>query len=122
MARIRIAERYDKLLQNYVKTIAVAPDNTCVYAQYTIEVSDRSAIQAALKADGIPTAVHYPLLIHQQPAFVGHFQRNAHFPVAERAAARVMSLPMHPYLTEAEQDQIVLQLKTAVLQTQNMEI
>jgi len=120
-ARLRIGQRYDALLKDRVKTITVAPKNTCVYAQYTIELSERPAVQAFLKDKAIPTAIHYPLLIQEQPAFAGHPQRGVRFPVASRAAERVMSLPMHPYLNEEEQDQIVMHLLAALNQHQTIQ-
>jgi UDP-2-acetamido-2-deoxy-ribo-hexuluronate aminotransferase len=81
-----------------------------VYAQYTIEVENRSAVQEALKASGIPTAVHYPTLLCQQPALQSCGSRcsaGCATPLAQRASERVMSLPMHPYLSEHDQDQVV---------------
>lgn len=98
-----------------VVTPYIEPHNTSVYAQYTIQVDDRPALQEALKADGIPTAVHYPVPLHLQPAFSSRGAPPAgSFPVAEACAARVMSLPMHPYLDHASQDQIVAAVSTAI--------
>ena len=85
----------------------IASDNTSVYAQYTIQVQDREALQAALNKRGIPTAVHYPVPLYRQPAFAELDLLTSNFQQAERISDRVLSLPMHPYLTEAEQDKIV---------------
>jgi UDP-2-acetamido-2-deoxy-ribo-hexuluronate aminotransferase len=111
-ARARVAAHYDRLLYNKAKVAQVTPGNTSVYAQYTIEVSNRSQVQDYLKNLNIPTAVHYPLTLNRQPAFA-HF-KTVTLPHAERAAERVMSLPMHPYLTQDEQGFIVKHLVEAM--------
>jgi len=81
--------------------------NSSVYAQYTVQVADRDGLQQALQAKGIPTAVHYPVPLNLQPAFAGIGKPAGSFPVAEAIAARVMSLPMHPYLEESNMERIV---------------
>lgn len=113
-ARMRIGQRYNDFLERHVKTIKIPSFNTCVYAQYTIEVSRREEVQLYLKEMGIPTAVHYPLPLHLQEAFsyLNHFIGS--YPVAEKAAQSVMSLPMHPYLTNDEQDFVVRYLIKAL--------
>jgi UDP-2-acetamido-2-deoxy-ribo-hexuluronate aminotransferase len=103
-ARAQAGERYDRLLAGAVVTPYVEPRNTAVYAQYTVQVDDREKVQAELKQKGIPTAVHYPVPLHLQPAFAALGHREGDFPVAEAAAKRVLSLPMHPYISEAEQN------------------
>ncbi len=120
-ARSRIGARYSELIEDAFKsserrvtTPFIAPDSTSVYAQYTIEVENRETIEAALKARGIPTAVHYPVPLHFQPVFAGLGQGPGSFPVSEAAAARVLSLPMHPYLSEEQQVDVVKALKEAV--------
>ena len=104
--RIAIGRRYDGLLPPRLRRIHVKSDRTSVYAQYTVCTSKRSALEAGLKAKGIPTAVHYPLSLHQQPAYAALFP-GASFPHSERLATEVISLPMHAHLTEAAQDQII---------------
>ncbi|MCK5535283.1 MAG: DegT/DnrJ/EryC1/StrS family aminotransferase, partial [Bacteroidales bacterium] len=79
--------------------------NTSVYAQYTIQVDNRDELQNKLKEQGVPTAVHYPIPLNKQPAFTHLKGKN--YAVAEKVAERVMSLPMHPYLTEIEQIEII---------------
>jgi len=98
--RTEVGARYTELLRGTVKTPRIAEGNTSVYAQYTIEVEQRQAFQEAMKSRGIPTTVHYPEPLHLQPAFtyLGHCEGE--FPVAEAAALRVVSLPMHPYLED----------------------
>jgi UDP-2-acetamido-2-deoxy-ribo-hexuluronate aminotransferase len=105
-ARTRIGDGYTTILQDIVTTPYIAPDNTSVYAQYTIQVDNRKSVLEKLKAQGIPTAVHYPIPLNLQPAFAHLNQTKGRFPVAEKIAERVLSLPMHPYLSEAEQIKI----------------
>ena len=84
--------------------------NISAYAQYTVRVKNRDAVQTALKAAGIPTAVHYPIPLNKQPAVAS----DAVLPVGDRIAEEVMSLPMHPYMTEAQVRQVVGALHRAV--------
>jgi UDP-2-acetamido-2-deoxy-ribo-hexuluronate aminotransferase len=114
--RARIGARYDELLKGLepaVRLLRLRPDRTSVFAQYTIQVSDRAGLEAALKAEGIPTAIHYPKPLHQQPAYSTGWE-NVSFPVAERLAQEVISLPMHPYLDAATQDKIAAAVRKAV--------
>ena len=107
--RILIGRRYNELLHQHTKTMYIPAVNTCVYAQYTIEVPEREKMAAHLKNLGIPTAVHYPFPLHMQPVFADDVTPNKHFPVAEKAAQSVLSLPMHPYLETEAQDHIIKQ-------------
>ncbi|NLR75885.1 DegT/DnrJ/EryC1/StrS family aminotransferase [Leeia aquatica] len=113
-ARERIGARYSDKLAGIVTTPQLAPGYSSVYAQYTIEVDNRDAVQASLKAAGIPTAVHYPIPLHLQPVFAGLGLGAGSFPRAEAAGRRVMSLPMHPFLDEASQDRVVDAVRAAV--------
>ena len=99
--RKRIGTRYNELLLGKVKTVTQRKDRTSVFAQFTIKVDEREKVQANLKEEGIPTAVHYPVLISQQPAYVNLCCAES-TPSAAQAAKSVMSIPMHPYLTESE--------------------
>jgi UDP-2-acetamido-2-deoxy-ribo-hexuluronate aminotransferase len=121
-ARGRVGARYGELIRDSfagdeerVMTPWLAPGNTSVYAQYTIEVDDRAGVERRMKAQGIPTAVHYPTPLHLQPVFEQLGLRAGAFPISERAAQRVISLPMHPYLAEEQQQAVVAALRTAVL-------
>ena len=108
-ARIRIGCRYSELFETYsdrVGVVMVKAGHTSVYAQYTILVENRDEVQQALASEGIPTSVHYPLPIHHQPAY-RRWAAAARCPVSEWLAARVLSLPMHPYLDETTQMHIV---------------
>lgn len=114
-ARQRIGRRYSEKLIESVQPY-VAPHNASVYGQYTIQLENRAQGKAALEAAGIPVAVHYPTTLNLQPAFAYLEQPAGTFPVAEAAAERVLSLPMHPYLSEQDQDQIVFIVNEIVSQ------
>ena len=101
-ARERIGVRYSELFSGKVITPYIEPGNTSVYAQYTIQVEKRDKVAVKLQEKGIPTAVHYPVPLHLQPVFSGLNKLAGSFPVSESVANRVMSLPMHPYLTDAQ--------------------
>jgi UDP-2-acetamido-2-deoxy-ribo-hexuluronate aminotransferase len=105
--RARIGERYSKALASCCTVPQVTPGNTHVYAQYTLRINDRNQVAAKLKAAGIPTAVYYPKCLHEQPVFADLGYKLSDFPESEKAAKEVLSLPMHPFLTEADQDQII---------------
>lgn len=117
-SRNEIADRYTAFLKDAVHTPRVLSDRTSVWAQYTIEVDDRESVVSSLHGAGIPTAVHYPTPLHLQPVFAalpsGKKWTHGSFPVAERAAGRVLSLPMHPYLRPREIERIADALKTAI--------
>jgi dTDP-4-amino-4,6-dideoxygalactose transaminase len=104
--RERVARRYNaRLANNRVRVPVVIDGAQSVWAQYTIQVDNRAKLQADLKDQGIPTAVHYPMPLSRQEAY-------AHFPSAptgnsEKLSERVVSLPMHPYLDEQTQDRII---------------
>jgi UDP-2-acetamido-2-deoxy-ribo-hexuluronate aminotransferase len=106
-ARGRIGARYTEVLRDRCAVPEVVSGNTHVYAQYTIRVANRDELGTKLKAEGIPTAVYYPKCLHEQPVFAPLGYHWGDFPVAEKASREVISLPMHPFLSEAEQDNIV---------------
>jgi UDP-2-acetamido-2-deoxy-ribo-hexuluronate aminotransferase len=112
--REKIGRRYDALLSEAggVTTLALRPDRTSVYAQYTVLADERDKLQAHLQACGIPTAVHYPTPLHRQPAYAEH-GNGVTFPVSESLSAQVISLPMYPDLTPGTQDRIVEALRRA---------
>ncbi len=104
--RQEVAERYQRLLPSHVRKPVLNASNTSIYAQYTIEVADRPSVQKYLQEQGIPTAVHYPSGVHEQPIFKELFASNLSYPHTEEAARKVLSLPMHPYLTLQDQEKI----------------
>ena len=114
--RLALGDRYGRLIRDSgapVQLLAVRPDRNCVWAQYTVMVDDRPAVQAALQAAGIPTAVHYPKPLHHQPAYAAYCCPDC-MPHSIRAGQRVMSLPMSADLTEADQDRVVAALLGAL--------
>jgi UDP-2-acetamido-2-deoxy-ribo-hexuluronate aminotransferase len=88
----------------------VEPYNTSAWAQFTIQVPNREALQEKLKQAGIPTAVHYPIPLNKQPAVA---DGTAKLPVGDAVAQRVMSLPMHPYLDKTSIQKITLSVQSA---------
>jgi len=106
-----VADRYLSLLADVPADLLeppeVMPDCTSVFAQFTISTPNRDALLQRLKEAGIATAVHYPIPLHLQQAFAPLRGKRGDHPVAESAAQRVLSLPMHAYLTAEQQKQIV---------------
>jgi UDP-2-acetamido-2-deoxy-ribo-hexuluronate aminotransferase len=118
--RHALGDRYGRLIQAQlvdrglpVQLLSVRPDRDCVWAQYTVMVDDRPRVADALKAAGVPTAVHYPKPLHHQPAYAAGHDPAAH-PHSVRAAQRVLSLPMSADLTDADQDRVVGALADAL--------
>lgn len=100
-ARQEVAARYAMALRALgVAPPEVAPNKTSAWAQYTIRLPDRDAVQARLADANVPTAVHYPTPLNRQPAVA---DPGAHLPESDRAAKEVLSLPMHPYLNAQTQ-------------------
>lgn len=111
-ARQRLADDYDAALTCLgLLTPRIAHACQSAWAQYTIRVRDREAVQSALKEIGIPTAVHYPLPLNRQPAVA---DAAAHLPEGDRAAKEVLSLPMHPYMGVPVRDKILAALAAAL--------
>jgi UDP-2-acetamido-2-deoxy-ribo-hexuluronate aminotransferase len=105
------AAKYAELLAGlpYVGTPTVRPENESAYAQYTVRVQKREEVQAKLQRAGVPSVVHYPVPLNQQPAVA---DRAAFLPVGDCVAGEVLSLPMHPYLMDEEQQCVVDALLT----------
>jgi len=95
-----------------VGLMAIRPGRTSVYAQYTVLVDDRDGVQERMKRAGVPTAVHYPKPLHQQPAYEALCDRKP-MPVSELLARQVISLPMSADLSETHIDVVVAALVTA---------
>lgn len=105
----KVAERYTEKLKGVVKTPEVPQGFYSSWAQYTIQVANkevRSKLQEALKAKDIPTAIYYPIPMHRQTAFSYLDPKMNQCPVTDRLADTVLSLPIHPYLSEEDQDLI----------------
>ncbi|MCB8819822.1 DegT/DnrJ/EryC1/StrS family aminotransferase [Microvirga rosea] len=116
-ARDRVATYYNDNLRDVAVVPEVPEGYTSVWAQYTLRMAgfNREQFQADLKAAGIPTAVYYPKPLHQQTAYKGYPVAGNGLPVSERLAAEVVSLPMHPYLTQDVQDRIIAAVKDALV-------
>ena len=95
-----------------VGLLTVRPDRTSVWAQYTVLVENRDAVQEKMKQAGIPTAVHYPRPLHLQPAYEKLCDRKP-MPVSESLASQVISLPMSADLSDSEVDVVVAALARA---------
>jgi len=104
--RNQVAQNYTKLLHEagITTTPFVEAHNISSWAQYTIRLSDRNQIQQRLNDIGVPTAVHYPIPLNQQPAVA---DENARLLVGDEMAEQVMSLPMHPYISEEDIRKVV---------------
>ncbi len=106
VARQKVAAMYTERLRNVVRTPVVPEGLVSAWAQYSIESEDRALCQKALQEAGVPTAIYYPIPIHLQKSMAGLGHAPGDFPVSERAADRIFSLPMHPYLEEKDIDLI----------------
>jgi len=110
------ASFYDELLGDVegVVTPRVAAGNTPVWHLYVVRVEERDAVLARLHAAGIGAGVHYPIPLHRQPVFAGSVATEQDFPVATEAAARILSLPIYPGITESQQERVVQGLRSAI--------
>ena len=109
-----MAARYSELLAPHVEAVPqVIEGGVSNWAQYTIEHRDRDGLAAHLKTAGVPTAVYYPIPIHQQAVYAGYPKAPGGLPVTEAKSGAVISLPMHPYLEPQVQSQIIQILKFA---------
>jgi dTDP-4-amino-4,6-dideoxygalactose transaminase len=113
-ARNRVAARYARGLGDVAQVPRVIDGGVSVWAQYTIETADRDALAATLREQGVPTAVYYPIPIHRQGVYSGYPTAPGGLPVTEAKAGLVISLPMHPYLTEQDQDAVIAAVRGAV--------
>jgi dTDP-4-amino-4,6-dideoxygalactose transaminase len=103
-----VADRYAAGLRGGVKGVpGVIEGGRSVWAQYVIEHDNRDGLQAHLADQGIPTMVYYPVPIHQQDFALKYAPPKGHLNVTETASQHVLALPMHPYLSEADQDRVI---------------
>ena len=113
--RRQLAERYDRLIRDSGAPVGlpvVRAGRVSAWAQYTLRVEQRAAVQQSLQAQGIPTAVHYPKPLHHQPAYAQGCHADSH-PHSIAASQQVLSLPLSADLTEADQDRVVAALAQA---------
>ena len=116
-ARNRVAKRYEAGLADVAQVPRVAEDVVSTWAQYTIllpEAGMRDGFMAQLREDGVPTAAYYPRPMHLQTAYQRYPVEGGRLAVSEAAAARCVSLPMHPYLDEADQDRVIEAVRGAL--------
>jgi UDP-2-acetamido-2-deoxy-ribo-hexuluronate aminotransferase len=107
--RLRLGLRYKngfRSIGSKLEALSVRPDRNCIYTQFTLLTNNRDSIRTRLKSLGVPSAVHYPQPINQQDAYKD-ISFGLSTPVASDVAGRVMSLPMGPYLAEADQDRVI---------------
>lgn len=113
--RQKVGNRYTEALKGLnCVTPYVMPGAVHVYAQYTLLVEDRDGFTKKLNDRGIPSAVHYPIPLHKQPALSHYVKPDFSLPVSEMVAQKVVSLPMYPYMDEAVQDQVIAAVKASI--------
>jgi UDP-2-acetamido-2-deoxy-ribo-hexuluronate aminotransferase len=108
--RQQVARRYTNALSDSLQVPVIKSNRSSAWAQYTVRVSNRDALQAKLKADGIPTAVHYPIPLHLQECFQYLNYKQGDFPISEQAAEEAMSLPMNSFIKLSEIKKIALKI------------
>lgn len=116
-ARQKVAERYGAGLAGTVETPLVPEGQRSSWAQYSIltkGAKQRDALQAALKDQGVPSVIYYPIPCHLQPVFKGLGYAEGSMPVSEDLSRRILSLPMNPYLTEEDQEKVIAAVRGAV--------
>jgi len=115
-ARNDVAARYSAALADVVKVPVVPEGYTSVWAQYTVRMAPekRDGFAAALKAQGIPTAIYYPKPLHRQTAYEKFPVAEGGLPVSDQLAGEVISLPMHPYLDNVDQDRVIAAVRQAL--------
>jgi dTDP-4-amino-4,6-dideoxygalactose transaminase len=116
LVRDRVAARYSAGLADVATLPRIGNESTSVWAQYTIRLAPgrRDALAAALKAQGIPTAIHYAKPLHRQEAYCRFPVADGGLPVSEKLADEVISLPMHAYLEPPVQDRIITAVRRAL--------
>ena len=112
--RDKVYQRYNSALGKVASVPVIVNGGTSVWAQYTINVPDRDAVAARLKAAGVPTAIYYPKPLHQQTAYRHYPAAPSGLKNSEALAQTVLSLPMHPYLDEMTQDRIIREVIAAI--------
>jgi len=109
--RQQVAQRYTDILSGSLKTPVIRSNRSSAWAQYTLRVNNRDALQAKLKDNGIPTAVHYPLPLHLQECFQYLNYKQGDFPMSEKASNEVISLPMSSFLTNNQVGYVVSKIQ-----------
>ena len=115
--RQAVADRYQTLIGDVVDAPRLAAGATSSWAQYCIKLqktSNRDHVIKHLGASGVPTAIYYPIPMHQQPPYKAFPQSQCSLGVTLDLCRRVLALPMHPYLDEAQQQHIAAELRNAL--------
>jgi len=105
--RNAVADRYTQAFRGKCVTPYIAPGNRHVYAQYSLRFKDRDAVKAKLAGLGVPAVTHYSRCIHEQPVFSYLGYKPEDFPEAIKASREILCLPMSPYLSERDQEQVI---------------
>ena len=105
--RQRVANKYTELLKNHIQTPIINPNKKSVWAQYSIQIKNRSLVQKKLSAKNIPTAIHYPKPLHLQKCFeyLGH--KKGDFPISEKLAKTSLSLPVHEFINKKHVNHVI---------------
>ena len=109
--RQKVADHYTSGLSKILKTPVIKPNRSSAWAQYTLRVKNRDALQLKLKENGIPTSVFYPIPLHLQECFQYLCLQQGDFSISEKASNEVMSIPMNPFLTNDQIDYVVNKLR-----------
>ena len=114
--RRRVAKWYDEKLKSVPNLVTpYCPDTVeAVYHLYVVQVPNRDEVQKRLEADGIETGIHYPIPLHEQPAYAHLGHKPEDFPASHALGPRILSLPMFPEMTEEQVDRVVERLKAAL--------
>ena len=112
LARQAVAKRYAEGLGDAVKVAQIPAGHRSAWAQYAIETPNRDALKAHLQANGIPSVIYYVKPLHLQAAYERYPRTPSGLPVSEGLPSRILCLPMHPYLSRADQDRIIETIRT----------
>jgi len=109
--RQKVADHYTSGLSKILQTPVIKPNRSSAWAQYTLRVKNRDALQIKLKENGIPTSVFYPIPLHLQECFQYLHHKQGDFPISEKASNEVVSIPMNPFLTNDQIDYVINKLR-----------
>ena len=112
-----VATLYDQLLADVPSVVKpyILPDVEPVYHLYVIQIPNRDRVQSALKAQGVETWIHYPIPLHQQPAYVRLGYKPEDFPISAALGPKILSLPMFSDITEEQIHTVVAELSKALM-------
>jgi len=105
--RQKVADHYTNGLSQILQTPVIKPNRSSAWAQYTLRVKNRDALQLKLKENGIPTSVFYPIPLHLQECFQYLKHKLNDFPISEKASKEVVSIPMNPFITDDQIDYVI---------------